>query len=443
MTRGSQRSRAWAAPLVSRVERRVRAVREREAAAREGAATAARAFRFGYLVQPGGGTVPVEIQHWPTRTIGAHAYHLHPETVLTRARSPHGTVVLLGVPVDVDRDTCNAAVITGRLAATWTATGDPDAVVRDAAYLGGRWTLLLHPDQATGGAAGLTAITDPLASQPLHHAGRAVASHRALLGDLPHCRLSPNEVLELADADQPPTTRRYWPFTGRAEVVEEAEVRETLEALKSRLVEHTRLLSTLGRPGIQLTRSAGTRAVLAAYLAHPQPGALTLTRYDTQSAQTDPAQAADLFAASEVSARVGMPHRALRWIRVSADAAPAVHTRTFPGWSTFQDVFDPAGALPEDLVELLPTGSELAEVSPVSEEVLGPWLAEVGVAALRGYDAQDLYRWEHAPGVAEVQLSDLRHLVLLPFNDRRILELLVSLPTGARQDALGLLAGLP
>src|SRR5690606_3101254 len=108
--------------------------------------------------------------------------------VLSSASSGHGTVVLLGHPVDVGAGRADGSRIAGDLLATWASGGD-EALVRRAAYLGGRWTLLARCAPADGVEGGrrlpgpdLLVVPDTHATQPVFYAADA---GRLALGSAP------------------------------------------------------------------------------------------------------------------------------------------------------------------------------------------------------------------------------------------------------------------
>src|SRR5699024_3388102 len=166
----------------------------------------------------------------------------------------------------------------------------------------------------------------------------------------------------------------------------------------------TRLLCDLGRPGVGLTAGPRSRAILAAYLPHRRDGGYGFTHYATESFRTDPAAAEDLFTASALAHRLDLPHRVLRAVKPPRGAVfELAYRRTYPGGTTLARAFA-RHTLPRDTVELHSAGADVA----------------------------DQHSWEHLTG--DFREGDLAHRVMLPFNDRRLLEIMLSLPPRARAD---------
>lgn len=398
----------------SAVERRVRTVRERTARQESGAAggthsvaadgtdpsTAARwaggpvaevALAGGYLVRAPGAPQSPFVAPWPSQQIGRHTYHSR--AALTRSPAGDGTtVVLLGRPVDVEHDTADAQAIADRLASL-----DAADRLRDAAGLGGRWTVLLH---AADGS--LTVLTDALASQPVWHSGDAavLASHEALVpgGSL----LARNSLLEVSGSGAV-TVRRFWPWSDGAVDAASAGPRaaspdatSVIDLVRDRLVAHTRLLTERGRPGVALTAGPASRAILAAYLAHPREGGFAFTGFAPESAREGRSAAQDLFGASELAHRVGLPHRVVRAVDPPDGSVFAEAYRlAAPRGTTAARAFARA-ALPPDTVELHSAGA-----------------------------LTDLEAWESPD--TDFRDGDLSHTVALPFNERGLLALLLDL----------------
>src|SRR5690606_21540349 len=110
------------------------------------------AHAHGYLLTTTGAAAPADVDRWRLHgdLLAGLVLHLHPHTEAGSASGVTGTVVMLGHPVDVDASISDPARIASRLSATWDLQED-DGLVREAATLGGRWTLLArrHPqDQA-------------------------------------------------------------------------------------------------------------------------------------------------------------------------------------------------------------------------------------------------------------------------------------------------------
>lgn len=395
------RTRRAVERVTNALRRRIQRVQDREEAA------ARHRWSNHYLIRAAGTVAPpTPVPRWTRRTVGGYDYHLHPGTPVTFA----DRVVIIGRPVDVDGASTDAEQIALRLSTAWTAlnqgmaggdtagegTAGEDAVqqlVSEAARLAGRWVIVLHHNPSSARPGALTVLTDAQASVPVvARAGTAaVSSHpehlpgheatpagettpaREAIVTVPHhswLRLTP----DAAPADRLTLHRHRDP----SDQVEAPDPEALYAAFRDRFVTHVRLLTELGTPVISLTGGLRSRATLAAYLQHRRPGELALTFYDPESARTSTEPAADLFAASDLAYRVGLPHRVLR-----------------PHDSL-------ASVLPPDAVELRSSAVLLAT--------------------------------DPEPVVREPVVPEVAHEVLLPFNDRVLAELWHSAPAQWRSD---------
>ena len=200
-------------------------------------------------------------------------------------------------------------------------------------------------------------------------------------------------------------------YTGRPSPVYEA----------TRLTAHVRLLTTLGTPAIGLSNSVASQAALGAYLPHRQPEDIACTLLRTRAAKRS--RLPGLFAASRLAQHVGITHRIFRW-----ETLDEKHPLALAVAATYPDLEHPFGravawwgSLVDDAVQLLDRAPDLE------------LLQAGGRTASEG---------EHSPlRPSELQLAcqeaDFSHRALLTFNDRRLLELLCSVPAnGRRRQAL-------
>ncbi|WP_202879532.1 hypothetical protein [Serinicoccus kebangsaanensis] len=471
---------------------------DRAAAIRSGA------FGHGYLVRTGTEVVlPGFLGDWRRQQVGPLHLHLAPRTQVTVAGPADpgqaDTVVVLGQPVDVDHGSTDVAAIAGRLRRTLARSG-PDALVREAAYLAGRWTLL-----ALGGDSRspvLTVLPDAMASRPVFYRadvdGLTLASSEilvALAHDLPPSRaeaeavahgqllrtgvvhspgtltaveevlpLVPNCLLRasLGPDGVPGRVRheRFWPFEQRAE---ETDLGEVAGAFADRMREHLRLLGELGPLWWSLTGGLDSRVTLA----HSSPSVLTgtFTYLNPRDLQRSPEVADDLFVPNRLAAGLGVPHRVLRW-RQAADGTvfDRLHRATYPLRRASHGAAHAMWAdLPGDIVQVQSNGGEIGTTNtrartdePISPSALaalwlGPMARDVpGFAPifadwaehaqfrddrLLGYDRHDLFYWEHRMGRwghRKFLDGDLGHRLMLPFNDRRLLEIMHRSPIEQR-----------
>lgn len=378
------------------VQQRVATVRERQRTRSGQVDSSDLAFGSGYLVRAPGVPRPPEVTGWRTRTINGYAYHARARITASPVRTG-GTVALIGRAVDVDSGNVSPQRITDELAEL--AAQSTEALVRRAAYLGGRWTLLRHgPDGA------VTVLNDALASQQVWHTpdGRTIGSYAALVPD--GTLLPTNSLLHVTDTFGV-TVRRYYPWPGDpppGQGTPTSDPAAAYAAFRRRIVAHTRLLSDLGRPGIGLTNGTRSRAVLAAYLPHRRDGGYLFTWFATESARQGQEMADAMFGASRLAQELGVPHRVVRaWEPPRTDAFSVAYRRSFPDGTTLPSAFA-RSTLPRDTVELHSAGADVVD--------LDSW-EQLDRAYLEG---------------------DLAHRVMLPFNDRRLLEIMLSLPRAQR-----------
>ncbi|MGD8199376.1 hypothetical protein ACQE98_01770 [Ornithinimicrobium sp. W1679] len=456
--------------------------------------------------------VPEDVAGWRTDTtsVPGAVLHLQPRTVASLGRSGVGTVLLLGHPVDVEAGTADGTVVASALARAWAA--GEDALVRHAAELGGRWTLLAvrdRPRPDVGDApAPFLVVPDTHATQPVFSAtegGRlALASSAslvaaalrlpededalALLGELRSRRkgavtylpgrrtayqgldqLLPNSLLRVQPGRPGSSAprvehERFWPWRERVGTTDVDAVHETF---RTRFARHVELLAGLGRPAVSLTAGGDSRATaaVARHVLRERDG-FAFTYVNPRDARTGPAAMTDVTGAGAVAAQLGLPHRVLRWRQPPAGGTfDALHRRTYAPLLPSRGAAHAMWAdLPKDLVQMqsncAETGTTFVRrrtdepLSPLrlarmmmnatdgledlAERMYGGYVehAQMAPGRLLGYDHHDLFYWEQRIGRWGWQKfvdGDLGHRILLPFNDRVLLETMLSLPYPERE----------
>jgi hypothetical protein len=470
------------------------------------------AFGHGYLVHTGGpAALPGILAHWRVTQVGPVWLHTAPRTVVTVSRAhDRGRVVVLGHPIDTDSGTTDAASVVDGLLRSLVDSG-VDAAVRRAAYLSGRWTvLLLHPASRTTTPGrgrqprlgGLTVVPDTLASQPVYYAvGRRDAtlassdtlvaaardispSTRApeLMAEIKELRpqgvvylpgettlyegvrqVVPNCLLRL-DVDRPGQARheRFWPFEPR---VEDSDLPRVTSDFSERLRAQIALMAHLGPLAWSLTGGLDSRVTLAHLADPPPPGTFTFTYFNPRDGVRSPGAAEDVFVANLLSYRLGLPHRVLRWRKAPEGSVFAdLHRMTYPVSYASQGAAHAMWAdLPHDIVQVQSNGGEIGTVHmrvrntrpitpakaaslwlgpafsehPTYLEIFASYLeyAQFTDERLLGYDHHDLMYWEHRMGRwghRKFLDGDLSHRIMVPFNDRRVLETMHRLPEAQR-----------
>lgn len=191
------------------------------------------AFGHGYAVHltaAAGLSLPDLLSSWPVQHLDGWTYRVHPRAVLTSAADrAERRIVLIGHPLDVAEGIADPEVIARRLLQTLGSAG-PEAVVREAAYLGGRWTLFVQHRPARRGrraaarrgrtprGSSLWVVADAHASQPVFYAATGpeavLASSGALVGQLlglPPSAEAPDLMAQAKELR--PRNSRYLPGT--------------------------------------------------------------------------------------------------------------------------------------------------------------------------------------------------------------------------------------
>lgn len=484
------------------------------------------AHPHGYLLLAGrgwGGAAPADVEGWRVETdlVPGARLHLHTRTVVTHERGATGTVVLLGHPVDVELGSTDGHRIASRLTSTWDLLGE-EGMVREAAELGGRWTLVAashptpgpaassqhaHPAQRRAPDTRLLIVPDTHASQPVFHAvegGRfALGSTPALVAQaldltvdesalslleelrtrrkgmvtyLPGRRtpyldldtVVPNCLLrvDLTTGTPQVAHERFWPWREREEASDIDAVEAVHAAFRERLTAHTALLASLGRPAVSLTAGLDSRVTAAVGRAELlQRDGLTFTYVNPRDARAGVAALTDVTGASAVAAQLGLPHRVLRWrLPPAGGTFDVLHRRTYAPLLPSRGAAHAMWAdLPRDLVQLQSNCAETGTafirrrtaepLSPLrlarmmmhaedgledlAEQMYGGYLehAQMTPERMLGYDHHDLFYWEQRIGRWGWQKftdGDFGHRILLPFNDRVLLETMLSLPYARR-----------
>lgn len=259
---------------------------------------------------------------------------------------------------------------------------------------------------------------------------------------------------------------RFWPREPR---VGTEDVDAVYAAFGERITAHVELLSRLGRPAVSLTAGMDSRvtAAVAGDLLRERDG-LTFTYLNPRDAARGAGAAEDVIGASAVASALGVPHRVLRWRQPPEGGTfDVLHRRTYAPLVPSRGAAHAMWAdLPRDLVQLQSNGAESGttfararRVEPLGPRRLtemmmgGPRGAHDDLAdaaygdyldsasftpeRLHGYDHHDVFYWEQRMGRWGWQKfvdGDFGHRILLPFNDRVLLETMLSLPYPARRD---------
>lgn len=443
-------------------------------------------FRLGWFATTGS-AFPDAVRRWPEIVGTDLRLRVHAEREWHEAGEGDRRIVSIGAAVDTSRADSSMASILARLLTSMRRGGE-DALIREAAYLGGRFLILVADGPR------LLVVPDTAATIPAYwYAGSGIltlSSHAALVAAATGRTLDSELRAVLAAARlespyvvYPPGVRGY-----------HRDVRPVLAnhvlRWKGGTAAHERFYpfadTILGADGYE--RFAEHFATQVRLIAAPRPLAVALTggkdsqasfaaacreRPDGLTAWTwlhevDPpeTEVADAGAASASARRVGVPHHILGVAPRSSDRGfRRALSSTFPGATQDSRLAEAAWrAIPLDTVSLLSfiaeagTGfyrvrtdapmdarrvarvyssreigatrfaieafAEFIEYADFRPESFGPW------------DPHDLLYWEHRLSIwaaSRVQELELGHRIELPFNSRHVLEGLASATWATRQ----------
>lgn len=262
--------------------------------------------------------------------------------------------------------------------------------------------------------------------------------------------------------------RRFWPFAERVEV---GRIDQVYDRFREHFLGHLSLLGSFGRVAVSLTAGLDSRVTLAGMQLGEYPDAFAFTYAHPEVMARDTNVARDAFGANELAFRSGMHHRLLHWrkpedcsMRETAEAFTAAHHRSWPeqrgsvgaAYTMFAELARDVFELQSSLAETGTTHMRDRTSEPISPRRLAvSWLgrafaerreyhpafaeyieyADFSTAQLQGYDHHDLFYWEHRMSrwaSRKFQEGDMSHRVLLPFNDRGLVETMLQLPQPQR-----------
>ncbi len=447
------------------------------------------AFRFGYLLLPS--SQPVPVPGWHRIPVGRGLLVVHPELGHGSATVAERSVHLLGDPVDLDLATADATTAALEAVRRWHLGGD-DAVVRYLAYLGGRWTAVLAdgdrttvvPDCAgtqgtywqdtpegtvvgshvrlvaeVTGAPEDTDMADRLRAAKADGIRGVVywpGLRTAAVGVLP---LLPNHLLR-CEPSAAAAPERFYPFVDTA-------LTHDPEVAYARFVDlftrHVALLCRGRTVSISLTGGCDSGAALAAARVWLREDSLMWTGVDLDRPHAPHRK--DAAAARARADAVGARHVVVDLSQQDrSDGYVAAYERT---WGPARHFGGFAAAarlqLPRHHVELqsmvaeVGTGFDRRPAGPMDLDAVAAFYADeplrsdpavratlAEMVALMQLEPgstgelawQDVVYWELRAGrwsVTRIQENDMAHRVLLPFNQRGLLEALMG-PRTPRPD---------
>lgn len=413
-----------------------------------------------------------------------------------RSARPLPQVVLVGQPVDLDAGTHDGREIAARVASLMRRDG-VEGATRYVAYLGGRFTCFIHngstleiiPDcHATqsiywrDSSDGFTASSHVelvggggLAELDEHAlwmyerlvelrrgAGTKyfpgiVTTYQDVRPVMPNCSLHVDTVAGQVEH------RRFYPFSDLVR----RDVNEAYETFEELFRTHVRLLSRLGTVGISLTSGLDSRVTLAGSCSFLPPGSFTFTFY--RAADVSGAHADDMYEANRLAWEFGLPHRVLRWGGRNRDEPfDRIFSATWPRLGQARTIAQAFySQLPRDIVHFQSTIAETGtafykrrDATDISAKRLtylwhGPAVVdEPGFVAafddfiefsdfrpekLYNLDYHDAFYWEHRNArwaANRYHEADLAHRVVHPFNQRGLIEAMLSIPVDNRSEKI-------
>ncbi|MFB7888855.1 hypothetical protein ACFCZ3_12515 [Cellulosimicrobium cellulans] len=452
------------------------------------------AFRRGYVLLPVGTNPPPAVESWQHERLGRIDAYLHPDLEWQRSMCAGAQALVLGHINDLDSPANSSAVIANEIARRAGAAGLRDALDY-VAYLGGRYlVVLVLPTEtvvvgdATGSRAAFSAVRDREWAVASHSVLAALALDRAPDSTardivLNESYISPGgkyypALLTPFEGVRPVIANCYFSisltgqtshnrFYPRVEVRPSADLDETYNQWWAQFRLSAQLSAQHPEVGISLTAGLDSRMTLHAVGERLAKRGGFATTYHRFGGNSDSA-VEDVVRANELAYSFRLPHR-------------VVDIRTFDGFSSseeraYAETFPRGAQFPSRAVAYMRAmmGGERLLFSTVAEigtvfykerenSAIHPaWLSgkfstspirndprvlsafeeyidytQMSHEVLHGLDVNDLFYWEHRNTKwAAVWYSecDLGHDVGLPFNNRRIIELMLSLPRPEREN---------
>lgn len=448
-------------------------------------------FVRGYVLARAGLPAPV-IMDWKRVSLGSgYELRFHSKTEVSTVSKNGTCVALIGRAFDLDDQERNADIIAQRILDRLASS--PDSAIRYAAYLGGRFALFLLNDEklmAVPDCHSTYAIHSSVSDS-----GVLFCSHWTLAADIlnlpradhvlafmnskeyvspggkyypalwtPYQHLMqvfPNCVATYDLKSKEFSHKRFYPFGPLPGMSPEEAYPEFLHLMK-------RSMALSSEPGMAVSLTAGgdsTALLAAALLGEGFPADAFSFSYARFSSPT-PEAIADIVGANRTAFDARIPHRVLDLKPVDYSCAfHKFYTQSFPQGARYPSLarlyYED---LPHDRTILIGTIAETGTVfyklreskSPTREglaEKFTPSKAKNNEQLLQAFDEyisyvqlydsliynfdwHDLFYWEHRNAkwaslwYAEV---DLTGFPIVPYNNRRLIEVMLSLPEEQRR----------
>ena len=448
--------------------------------------------RRGYLLLPVGHQVDERIRHWASVRGRRIQAYLHPETPWGRTVGGSSDVLVIGSVLDTSDEEMRPETVASRIASHYAAGGEEQAV-RYIAYLGGRYLVII--EHAAGSLILGDAHQTLAAFWARCDEGVAVASHAILVSRAVEAPID-DEVGRIMNSPAyvSPGGRYYpgalTPYVGVKPIIANCLLRVSgsgdvahvrfypTVALDTRtpdeiygefselFLRSTRAWAGVQGTGISLTAGMDSRVTLAAATGILQDrGGFSTTYYKFSGNSSEATD--DLVVANKLSWERSLPHRivplgvyvsdatenarayAATFPRGAQFPARAVaYMDTFSGDETllFSTIAETGTVFYQERDDPHPGAARLAQKFSTSDIQKDPAViaafedyieyTEFLPSRMLGIDYHDLFYWEHRNSKwAAVWYSecDLAHKVCLPFNNRRLIELMLAVPEELRR----------
>lgn len=452
-------------------------------------------YRRGFVLKPAemnaydGSEAARVLPCWNSSRFGRHELLIEPDVHIALHQGDECTIGLIGTAVDPFSGVGSLSAIARSLAGLTAGPQVLDGIDR----LTGRFVIIEHRNDCLRvyhDAAGMRSVfyatrdgesviashpqlvADVLGSKPdsraltLHQKMRGLGLHSRMPGAKSPIQgvrfLTPNTSIDALTGD----VRRYWPRKPRIESNDVAgAARQTCELVS----EAIRLAGQAAPLGISLTAGIDSRTTLAC-ARQSRASMIAFTHVDTQL--THNVHEMDVAVASDIAERIGMEHRVIEvgpaptgckeWRAFERDA---LHNLAMPIDDNLQTTWRYSSVWPEGRLHMPSSISAVSKrvyakwtkqlliVSPESlARVWSPRLADddyvvsafeefIDLTAFddvegHGYDPLDCLHWEQKHGAWGLR-STIRSMVFeefCPFNNRRVIELALSLPEEDREN---------
>lgn len=450
-------------------------------------------FVRGFLLQPKSAEIKLELSGWLKKSFGTHNLLLHPQTEVRSLIDGDRSLHVIGRAYDVNRRELSRDQIVDKLMAVFVEGGQAEliayaawlfgryiviaenheglCIIPDCAatyachylqnddrgvFASGHWSLLAEASGAKPNEVALSFMTSPEYFSPggKYYPGLWTPYNRVRT-------LIANHFLQANRNSETVEQKRFYPtnpLLTRSALDVQEQFEDRLSQCLALSVETTTMIS--------LTAGGDSLSTLSAYVRSGLQHDSRLSAFTYIKTQSPVyAQFEDAFGASKYSRNVGLPHLVFGVDPVDFDSEfHKWYTKSFPRGARYPSL---ARAyyenLPLDCTILISTVAEIGTTfyrerssgNPSAENLASKFttsaasknpsllscMAEyIECTSFKpekffGFDWHDLFYWEHRNSKwASLWYSevDMSGFAIVPYNDRRLIELMLSLPLSER-----------